>query len=41
MSFTDKELYTETVIEAYKRLMDIFFYDAAADVEDPEREENK
>ncbi len=30
MSFKDKEIYTETVVAAYKRLMDIVFWDAAA-----------
>ena len=35
MSFKDKELYTETVIAAYRRLMDITFWDpAAADQEE-------
>jgi hypothetical protein len=43
MSFTDKELYTETVVAAYRRLMDIVFYDpAAAETDDePSKEEDK
>jgi hypothetical protein len=45
MSFKDKELYTETVVAAYRRLMDIAFWDpAAADQEDdtePKGEEDK
>lgn len=45
MSLTDKELYTKNVIESYRRLMDIVFWDPAAadDDEDsePEKEEDK
>lgn len=42
MSLKDKELYTETVVAAYERLLDIVFYDAAADTDDePEKEEDK
>ena len=42
MSLKDKELYTETVVAAYKRLMDIVFYDAAADTDDEsDKEEDK
>jgi hypothetical protein len=44
MSLTDKELYTEAMIAAYRRLMDVAFWDpAAADDEDvePEKEEDK
>lgn len=39
MSLTDKEVYTEAMIAAYRRLMDITFYDAAADMEVDEEEE--
>jgi hypothetical protein len=38
MSLTDKEVYTEAMIAAYRRLMDITFYDAAADMEEDEED---
>jgi len=41
MSLTDKEVYTEAVIAAYRRLMDITFYDAAADMEEDEEDKSK
>ncbi len=45
MSLRDKELYTETVVAAYRRLMDITFWDAAAAEDDednkPESKEDK
>jgi len=46
MSLTDKELYTEAMIAAYRRLMDVAFWDpAAADDDDedaePKKEEDK
>lgn len=44
MSLTDKELYTKNVIDAYRRLMDLAFWDAAADDDEdsePEKEEDK
>jgi hypothetical protein len=41
MSLTDKEVYTEAMIAAYRRLMDITFYDAAADMEEEKSEEEK
>lgn len=40
MSLTDKELYTETVIAAYRKLMDLAFFDpAVGDIEDYEMED--
>ena len=45
MSLTDKELYTEAMIAAYRRLMDVAFWDPAAADEDedvePIKEEDK
>lgn len=38
MSLTDKELYTETVVAAYRRLMDITFWDSAAADDDEDSE---
>lgn len=44
MSLTDKELYTEAMIASYRRLMDLAFWDAAADDDEdskPEKEKDK